>query len=48
MYLNLFTDIGLINVVRKDERQSYKWTVKWENGGDQDKIKVVNSKIYLQ
>ena len=47
MYLNLFTDIGLINVVRKDERQSYKWTVKWENGGNQDKIKVVNSKIYL-
>lgn len=47
MYLNLFTDIGLINVVRKDEMQSYKWTIKWENGGNQNKIKVVNSKIYL-
>ena len=47
MYLNLFTDICLINVVRKDEMQSYKWTIKWENGGNQNKIKVVNSKIYL-
>jgi hypothetical protein len=42
MYLNVFADIGLINVVRKNERLSYKWTVKWENGGDQDEIKVVN------